>query len=93
MPPNWPACLVPSAPSRPRRRPAQCAPGPCNRRYHHLPRADSGQPADTPAWQLDGENAARLVADIATRQSARYIDYEHATLHAKLQSTRAPRGA
>lgn len=55
-------------------------------------RAPDGRPADAPAWQLDGETAARLVADMAARQSARYIDYEHATLHAKLQSTRAPRG-
>ncbi|HRD45714.1 MAG TPA: phage protease, partial [Caulobacter sp.] len=53
-------------------------------------RAPDGRPADAPAWQLDGETAARLVADMAARQSARYIDYEHATLHAKTRGAEAP---
>lgn len=53
-------------------------------------RAPDGRPADAPAWQLDGETAARLVADMAARQSARYIDYEHATLHAKTKGAEAP---
>ena len=53
-------------------------------------RAPDGRPADAPAWQLDDETAARLVADMAARQSARYIDYEHATLHAKTKGTEAP---
>jgi len=53
-------------------------------------RAPDGRPADAPAWQLDGETAARLVADMAARQTARYIDYEHATLHAKTKGTEAP---
>lgn len=53
-------------------------------------RAPDGRPADAPAWQLDGETAARLVADMAARKSARYVDYEHATLHAKTRGTEAP---
>ncbi len=53
-------------------------------------RAPDGRPADAPAWQLDDATAARLVADMAARQSDRYIDYEHATLHAKTKGTEAP---
>lgn len=53
-------------------------------------RAPDGRPADAPAWQLDDATAASLVADMAARQSDRYIDYEHATLHAKTKGTEAP---
>lgn len=56
-------------------------------------RAPDGRPADAPAWQLDDETAARLVADMAARQSARYIDYEHATLHAKTKGTASTKPA
>lgn len=52
--------------------------------------APDGRPADAPAWVLDDADGQRLVAEMAARQSARYIDYEHATLHAKSKGTPAP---
>ena len=39
---------------------------------------------------MTDEDGARLVADIAARQSACVIDYEHATLLAKTSGTKAP---
>lgn len=55
-------------------------------------RADdgSGRPADAPAWQLAEADALRLVVEMSRRMSARYIDYEHATLHAKGNGAQAP---
>lgn len=55
-------------------------------------RADDGsdRPADAPAWQLSDADARHLVAEMSRRMSARYIDYEHATLHAKSSGAPAP---
>lgn len=55
-------------------------------------RADDGsdRPADAPAWQLSDVDARNLVAEMSRRMSARYIDYEHATLHAKASGAQAP---
>ncbi len=41
-------------------------------------------------WQLTDADGLRLVAEMAARQSDRYIDYEHATLHAKQTGNPAP---
>ncbi len=41
-------------------------------------------------WELTDDDGHRLVADMAARQSARYIDYEHATLRAKETGQPAP---
>jgi len=41
-------------------------------------------------WELTDADGRRLVAEMAARQSDRYIDYEHATLHAKQSGQPAP---
>jgi phage I-like protein len=41
-------------------------------------------------WELTDADGRRLVAEMAARQSDRYIDYEHATLHAKASGQPAP---
>lgn len=50
----------------------------------------SGRPVECGAWVLTDEDGARLVAEMAARGSARVIDYEHATLHAKKNGSQAP---
>ena len=53
-------------------------------------RAWDGRPTECPAWVCTDEDGARLAAEIAAFESARVIDYEHATLHAKKTGTKAP---
>jgi phage I-like protein len=55
-------------------------------------RAEDGsdRPADAPAWQLTDGDAKHLIAEMSRRKYARYIDYEHATLHAKANGAQAP---
>jgi phage I-like protein len=49
-----------------------------------------GIPAECSAWICTDEDGLRFVAEVEARQSARVIDYEHATLHAKKTGTKAP---
>ncbi|SDI53567.1 phage protease [Propionivibrio dicarboxylicus] len=49
----------------------------------------SGRPKECGSWQLDDADGARLVAEMAARESACVIDYEHATLLAKKNGTKA----
>lgn len=50
--------------------------------------ASDGRPQGP--WQLTDADGQRLVAEMAARQSDRYIDYEHATLLAKQTGQPAP---
>lgn len=50
----------------------------------------SGRPVECGAWVMTEEDGLRLVAEMAARGSARVIDYEHATLHAKQTGAQAP---
>lgn len=50
----------------------------------------SGRPIECGAWLMSDEDGARLVAEMSARGSARVIDYEHATLHAKKTGASAP---
>lgn len=50
----------------------------------------SGRPLECGAWLMGDEDGARLVAEMTARNSARVIDYEHGTLHAKKTGAQAP---
>ena len=75
---------------------SELAGGPVTRALRLLPagnfRAEdgSGRPADAAAWLLTEEDGRRLVDEQQQRQNAGYIDYEHATLHAKQSGGQAP---
>lgn len=75
---------------------SELAGGPVTRALRLLPagafRAEdgSGRPADAAAWLLNEEDGRRLVADQEQRKNAGFIDYEHATLHAKQSGAEAP---
>ncbi|WP_300335630.1 phage protease [Accumulibacter sp.] len=49
-----------------------------------------GRPTDVPAWLMTDADGLRLVAEMAAQQRDGYIDYEHATLHAKRSGQQAP---
>lgn len=53
-------------------------------------RSWDGRPTECAAWVCTDEDGARLAAEIAAFESARVIDYEHATLHAKKTGAKAP---
>jgi phage I-like protein len=53
-------------------------------------RAADGRPDKLPGWRLTPASAARNIAEMASRRSARVIDYEHATLRAKETGQKAP---
>ncbi len=53
-------------------------------------RAWDGRPTECAAWVCTDDDGARLAAEIAAFESARVIDYEHATLHAKKTGAKAP---
>lgn len=50
----------------------------------------SGRPTDAPAWRIDADSAAALVARHAARQTRRIVDYEHQTLRAADNGKPAP---
>lgn len=50
----------------------------------------SGRPLDAPAWYIDAELAAQLVARANTRSDHKVIDYEHQTLRASVNGKPAP---
>lgn len=50
----------------------------------------SGRPTDAPGWELTAGDADRLIGEQARRKTLGYIDYEHATLHAKQTGAQAP---
>lgn len=53
-------------------------------------RSWDGRPTECPAWVCDQAAGEAIVADLNARASARVIDYEHATLHAKQSGAAAP---
>lgn len=53
-------------------------------------RSWDGRPTECPAWVCTQEDGRRIVAELLARQSPRVIDYEHATLRAKKDGTKAP---
>lgn len=53
-------------------------------------RARDGRPAEVPAWKLDAEQAARVIATAARQQTRIVIDYEHQTLRAEKNGQPAP---
>jgi phage I-like protein len=50
----------------------------------------SGRPVDAPAWRIDADTAAPIIARCAARQSRPVIDYEHQTLLAAQNGQPAP---
>lgn len=50
----------------------------------------SGRPLDAPAWYIDAELAAQLIARANTRSDHKVIDYEHQTLRASVNGKPAP---
>ena len=50
----------------------------------------SGRPAECSAWVCTEEDGRRIVAELSARTSKRVIDYEHATLRAKKDGSKAP---
>jgi len=50
----------------------------------------SGRPTDAPAWVLDADSAAALIARHTARASRRVVDYEHQTLRASANGKPAP---
>lgn len=50
----------------------------------------SGRPTDAPAWRMNADIAAALIARHAGRQSRRVVDYEHQTLRAVTNGKPAP---
>ena len=50
----------------------------------------SGRPAECAAWVCTEADGRRIVAELAARESKRVIDYEHATLRAKKDGSKAP---
>lgn len=53
-------------------------------------RAIDGRPKDTPAWRIDAELAAALIADVDARANPLVLDYEHQTLLAADNGQPAP---
>lgn len=53
-------------------------------------RSWDGRPTECAHWMCTDEDGLRLVAEASARTSARVIDYEHATLHAKQTGGKAP---
>ena len=53
-------------------------------------RSWDGRPTECDHWMCTDEDGLRLVAEASARTSARVIDYEHATLHAKQSGSKAP---
>lgn len=53
-------------------------------------RSWDGRPHDVPTWVCTEADGRAIVASLAARSSARVIDYEHATLHAKKTGQPAP---
>lgn len=50
----------------------------------------SGRPKDAPAWRIDADLAARLIARVNARASRRVVDYEHQTIAAAHNGQPAP---
>lgn len=53
-------------------------------------RSWDGRPDALPAWVMSEADGQRIVSQMADRQSACVIDYEHATMHAKESGAKAP---
>jgi phage I-like protein len=53
-------------------------------------RASDGRPVDAPGWRIDADIAARIIADVASRNNALVLDYEHQTLLAADNGQPAP---
>ncbi len=53
-------------------------------------RARDGRPTDAPAWHMDAETAAQLIAASEARQIPYVLDYEHQTLNAERNGQPAP---
>lgn len=53
-------------------------------------RSWDGRPKGCAAWVCTEEDGRRIVAELSARGSKRVIDYEHATLRAKKDGTKAP---
>ena len=53
-------------------------------------RSWDGRPVECAAWVCTEADGRRIVAELLARQSPRVIDYEHATLRAKQDGTKAP---
>lgn len=53
-------------------------------------RSRDGRPVECAAWVLTPEDGARIVREISATTSALVIDYEHGTLHAKKNGSKAP---
>lgn len=56
-------------------------------------RGRDGRPNDVPAWRIDADIAARLIARAANRSTRIVVDYEHQTLHAAKNGQPAPAAA
>lgn len=53
-------------------------------------RARDGRPKEVAAWRIDGQIAARLIAQVAARATDVVVDYEHQTLNSAENGLPAP---
>lgn len=53
-------------------------------------RSWDGRPTECAAWLCTKEDGERIIADVASAERNRVVDYEHATLHAQKTGAKAP---